>query len=90
MPVTPTPLAAGARTEWIETGPAVLFLYGADGAALVEYTTEQGANPQWVCSEQVAIGRAYPLDATAGGCRLRITNQSAADAAFALTEDPRR
>lgn len=90
MAQTPVPLPAGSTTDWISTGPAVLFLYGADGSALVEYTTEPGPTPQWVCSEQVAIGRAYPLDATAGGCRLRITNQSTADAAFALTEDPRR
>jgi len=89
MAQTPVPLPLNSPTEWITSGPAVLFLYG-DGPALVEYTTEQGPNPTWICSETVAMGRAFPLDATAGGCRLRLTNQGTADAAYALVEDPRR
>ena len=90
MAIVPTPLAAGAATPWMQQGPSVLFLYGA-GTALVEYTTEASAEPQWICSEEVAMGRAYPLDATAGGgCRVRITNKSDDPAAFAFAEDLRR
>jgi len=88
--IVPTLLAAGAATSWIVRGPSVLFLYGA-GTALVEYTTEGGAEPEWICSEEVAFGRAYPLDATSGGgCRVRITNKGDAPAAFAFAEDLRR
>lgn len=89
MPSTPIPLPPDSPTEWIETGPAVLFLFGS-GTALVEYTTEGGPDPRWIASEVVAMGRAFPLDATAAGCRLRLTNKGTDEAAYALAEDPRR